>query len=267
MSTEPILQAREGGVTRLTLNRPERLNSFTAEMHAAFRSALDAVETDEGCRCLVITGAGRSFCAGQDLKERLVPLGAKPVDIGEELDRNLNPLVSRLNALPVPVIAAVNGIAAGAGASLALAADLIFAARSAKLIFSFTKIGLCPDGGSSWKLPRLVGAARAAGLALLGEPLPAEQAEAWGLIWRCVDDDALAQTVGDYAQSLATRSRAALAETKHALQTSWRNDLTEQLVLERNAQQRLGLGADYREGVAAFLEKRPPRFGGASKEI
>jgi 2-(1,2-epoxy-1,2-dihydrophenyl)acetyl-CoA isomerase len=257
----PVLCERSGGVARITLNRPEKLNALTAELHQALREALDAVERDSDCRVLVITGAGRAFCAGQDLNERRPEPGRPPIDLGEQLDRDLNPLVLRLRALPILVIAAVNGLAAGAGASLALAADLVVAARSARFIFAFTRLGLGPDGGSSWLLPRLVGPARAFGLTLLAEPLDATTAQDWGLIWRCVEDAALAGTVDAIVQHIRLQPREALAETKRALHAAWDTGFEAQLGRERDAQRRLGFGAEYREGVAAFLEKRRPAFG------
>jgi 2-(1,2-epoxy-1,2-dihydrophenyl)acetyl-CoA isomerase len=259
--TEPVVQfTRDAAVARIVLNRPDKLNAFTQAMHQGLRAALDSVEKDPGCRVLVIAAAGRAFCAGQDLSERIVPEGAPAVDIGAALARDLNPLIARLRALPIPVICAVNGIAAGAGASLALASDLVFAARSAKFTFSFTRIGLGPDGGASWVLPRLVGPARAAGLGLLAEPVSAEQAQAWGMIWRCVDDEALATCVAETASQLARQPREALAMTKAALQESWANSLPEQFEYERLTQQRLGFSADYAEGVRAFVDKRPANF-------
>ncbi|WP_395673865.1 enoyl-CoA hydratase-related protein [Phenylobacterium sp.] len=259
--SEPVVQSiRDGAVARIVLNRPDKLNAFTQAMHEGLRAALDAVEADADCRVLVIAAAGRAFCAGQDLSERIVPEGAPPVDIGAALARDLNPLINRLRALPIPVVCAVNGIAAGAGASLALASDIVFAGRSAKFAFSFTRIGLGPDGGASWMLPRLVGPARAAGLALLAEPVTAEQAEAWGMIWSCVDDDALNAAVAQTAAQLARQPREALAITKAALQDGWANTLPVQLEHERTTQQNLGFSADYAEGVRAFVEKRPANF-------
>ena len=259
--TGTVITEINDGVARITLNRPEKLNSFTAELHAELRAAMDRVEITHGLKCLVITGAGRAFCAGQDLNERVRAPGEAPVDIGEALDRNLNPLIKRLRTLPAPVIAAVNGVAAGAGASLALACDLVVAGRSAKFSFGFSKIGLIPDGASTWTLPRLVGPARAAGLALTGEPIGAEDAATWGMIWKCVDDEALLVEVERLTEQFAAASTAALAATKAALQQSWANDLDTQLELERRVQQDRGFSADYAEGVAAFIARRPPRFG------
>lgn len=259
--TGPVITEIKNGVARITLNRPDKLNSFTAELHAELRAAMDRVETTPGLKCLVITGAGRAFCAGQDLNERVRAPGEAPVDIGDALDRNLNPLIRRLRTLPAPVIAAVNGVAAGAGASLALACDLVVAGRSAKFSFGFSKIGLIPDGAATWTLPRLVGPARAAGLALTGEPISAEDAATWGMIWKCVDDEALFVEVERLTEQFAAASTAALAATKAALQQSWANDLDTQLELERRVQQDRGFSADYAEGVAAFIARRPTRYG------
>ena len=253
------------GVATLTLNRPDRLNSFTTRMHEEVREALAAVKTGRASgvvRALVLTGAGRGFCAGQDLADRAVSPGSEPVDLGESVEKNYKPLVLALRNLDLPVIAAVNGVAAGAGASIALACDLVFAARSASFIQSFSKLGVVPDTGGSWILPRLVGPARALGLALLGEKLGAEQAEQWGLIWKCVDDDALMPTVRQVAASLAQGPTFGLAQTKKAIWASSTNDFETQLDLERNMMTVCGRSNDYREGVAAFTEKRAPRFKG-----
>lgn len=253
------------GIAVLTLNRPDRLNSFTQVMHAEVRDALAAVKTgrESGLvRVLVMTGAGRAFCAGQDLADRAVAPGEAPVDLGESVEKNYKPLVMTLRNLDLPVIAAVNGVAAGAGASIALACDLVFAARSASFIQSFSKLGVVPDTGGSWILPRLVGPARALGIALLGEKLGAEQAEQWGLIWKCVDDDALMPTVRDVAAALAKGPTFGYAQTKKAIWASSTNDFETQLDLERNMMSVCGRSNDYREGVAAFVEKRTPRFKG-----
>ena len=246
------------GVARITLNRPDRLNSFTAAMHGELREAL----ADLGdARVVVLTGAGRGFCAGQDLNDRNVAPG-QAVDIGETVERDWNPLIRTLTALPQPVIARVNGVAAGAGANIALACDLVVAARSAKFIQSFSALGLIPDSGGTWTLPRLVGQARALGLALTGEPVPAEQAEEWGLIWKCVDDDALDSEVDGLAAKLASLPPLGLAAIKEMIRSSWRHSLDEELDLQRDAMRRLGFTEDYREGVAAFVEKRKPTFVG-----
>jgi 2-(1,2-epoxy-1,2-dihydrophenyl)acetyl-CoA isomerase len=262
MSYQNILFGVDGGVARLTLNRPERLNSFTEAMHAEVRDALARVRDDKSVRVLLLTGAGRGFCAGQDLSDRAVAPGAAPVDIGDTIERNYKPLVLTLRALPMPVVCAVNGVAAGAGANIALACDIVIAARSASFIQAFAKIGLLPDAGGTFFLPRLVGSARALGLALLGDKLPAPQAETWGLIWKCVEDAELHSTVEALLQHFATAPTFGLAATKRALQVSGANTLESQLDVERDFQRELGRSDDYREGVAAFLAKRPPKFGG-----
>ena len=261
MSYQTILFESHGGVARLTLNRPERLNSFNTEMHAEVRGALAEVRSS-AARVLVITGAGRGFCAGQDLGDRAVAPGGQAADLGESIERHYKPLVLGLRSLPLPVIAAVNGVAAGAGANIALACDVVIAARSASFVQAFARLGLVPDSGGTWFLPRNVGTARALGLALLGEKLAAEQAAAWGLIWRCVDDAELAGTVETLAQGLAAAPTRGLARTKQAIYESWGRSLAEQLDVERDYQAELGRTADYAEGVAAFSEKRAPRFLG-----
>jgi 2-(1,2-epoxy-1,2-dihydrophenyl)acetyl-CoA isomerase len=249
----------DGGIARITFNRPDRLNSFTAEMHQELRSALgDAASA----RVLVITGAGRAFCAGQDLNERAVASGDHPVDLGQTVETGWNPLIRLLASMPQPVIAQVNGVAAGAGANIALACDIVVAGRSAKFIQSFAAIGLIPDSGGSWILPRLVGQARAMGLALTGEPLSAETAEEWGLIWKCVDDDILAGEVDAIATKLAALPPLGLAAIKSIIRSTWSRSLAEELHLQRDEMRRLGFTQDYREGVAAFLEKRPAKFTG-----
>lgn len=250
------------GVATLTLNRPDRLNSFNAAMHGEVRRALDVVRSDATVRCLVLTGAGRGFCAGQDLGDRVVAPGSAPVDLGETIETHYKPLVLALRALRMPTIAAVNGVAAGAGANIALACDLVFAARSASFIQAFSKIGLIPDSGGTWHLPRLLGPARAMGLALLGEKLGAEQAEQWGLVWKCVDDDALLPTVSSLARQLAQGPTRAYVKTRQAIDAGGQSSLAAALELERDLQRELGAGADYREGVAAFTEKRPAKFTG-----
>jgi len=261
METQTIRYETLEGYAVVTLNRPEKLNAFDERLHADLAEALGRVEADPAIRALLLTGAGRGFCAGQDLSDRSFPTGEAP-DLGATLERLYNPLVRRLRALPKPVVCAVNGVAAGAGANLALACDLVLAARSARFIQAFCRIGLIPDCGGTWLLPRLVGEARAKALALLGEPLSAEQAEAWGLIWQVCDDEALLPTAHALCARLASQPTRALGLIKQAIQAGATNDLDTQLDLERDLQRAAGQGDDYREGVAAFLAKRPPAFTG-----
>jgi 2-(1,2-epoxy-1,2-dihydrophenyl)acetyl-CoA isomerase len=261
--SEPSIQLEiAAGHAVVTLNRPDRLNSFNPEMHQRLRDALDEIARRDDVRAVLLTGAGRAFCSGQDLSERRFPPGGGPPDLGASLDAHFNPLVRRLRALPKPVVCAVNGVAAGAGANVALACDIVLAARSASFIQAFCKLGLVPDSGGTHTLPRLVGHARAMGLALLGERIDAEEAARIGLIWKCVDDAALADDARALARHLATQPTRGLAAIKHALQASALNSLDQQLDLERDLQRELGTTEDYREGVTAFLEKRPPRFIG-----
>ena len=255
---EAIHFEASGGVARITLNRPERLNSFTRAMHGELRDALGNLGD---ARVIILTGAGRGFCAGQDLNDRAVAPG-EAVDLGETVEQCWNPLIRTLAALPQPVIARVNGVAAGAGANIALACDLVVAAKSAKFIQSFSALGLIPDSGGSWHLPRLVGQARALGLALTGEPLSAERAAESGLIWKCVEDEALDAEVDALAARLAALPPLGLAAIKQIIRSSGSRTLGEELDLQRDEMRRLGFTEDYREGVAAFLEKRPPVFTG-----
>ena len=261
MDETPILVERRAGYRVITLNRPQRLNAFTEAMHKALRDALMQAEADEGCRALLLTGAGRGFCSGQDLNDRLSKAGETPV-LGGALEAYYNPLVRTLRELPFPVVAAVNGVAAGAGCNIALACDIVLAARSASFVQAFAKIGLVPDSGGTYFLPRLVGTARAMGLALLGERLSAEDAERWGLIWKAVDDEDLAGEAADLARALAAGATKGYGLTKKALYASAANGLDAQLDLERDLQREAGFTEDYREGVSAFKEKRPPRFKG-----
>ena len=261
MTYQYILFSNTDGIARLTLNRPDRLNSFIDDMHAEVRDALAAIRRDEATRVLLLTGAGRGFCAGQDLADRAVAPGAEPVDIGAAIERNYKPLVLSLRALPMPVVCAVNGVAAGAGANIALACDIVVAVRSASFIQAFSKLGLVPDAGGTFFLPRLLGTARAMGLAMFGDKLSAQQAAEWGLIWKCVDDTDLASTVETMLQSLAGAPTRGLAATKRALYDG-ADSLEAQLDVERDLQRELGRSIDYREGVNAFMAKRTPRFTG-----
>lgn len=261
MTYETITFEIANNVARLTLNRPDRLNSFTVQMHEEVSRALNEVEKS-GARVLVLTGAGRGFCAGQDLSDRAVAPGGEGVDLGESLEQRYNPLIRRITSLNLPVICAVNGVAAGAGANIALACDVVIAAKSAKFIQSFANIGLIPDSGGTWTLPRVAGQARAMGLALTAEPLTAERAEAWGMIWKCVDDDKLGAEVDALAAKFAAAPTKGLATTKKLIREGATRTFAEQLDVERDAQRMLGRTSDYREGVAAFTEKRPAKFSG-----
>lgn len=257
-----ILKSQSGAVRTLTLNRPAALNSFNGEMHALLRAELENAAADRGVRCVLLTGAGRAFCAGQDLSDPLVsPDPAQPPkDLGVAIERYYGPLVRRLRSMPVPVVVAVNGAAAGAGASLALCGDIVLAARSASFIQAFSRIGLVPDSGGTWLLPRLVGRARALGLALTGDKLPAEEAERIGLIWRCVDDAALMEQAQALAQRLAGMPTKALVATRQAMDEAQQLDLPHALTAEAKLQRELGFAHDYQEGVAAFGAKRAPVF-------
>jgi 2-(1,2-epoxy-1,2-dihydrophenyl)acetyl-CoA isomerase len=261
-----ILYEVRDGIAVITLNRPDKLNSFTARMHEEMRAALAEVEKSfegsEPIRVLVITGAGRGFCAGQDLSERKRASGEPPPDLGRSLRANYNPLITKLAQLPVPVIAAVNGIAAGSGANLALACDIVIAAKSAVFLQPFCQIGLIPDAGGTWSLPHAVGMARAKGLTFLAERLSAEQAAQWGLIWQAVDDEALMPTVRELAERLAIMPTRSFALQKQAYLASSKNSLSEQLELEAELQANAAKTDDYREGVASFFEKRKAVFKG-----
>ena len=250
-----------GGIARIILDRPDKLNAFSRTMHAHRREAMDRVERDDAIRAVVLAGAGRAFCAGQDLADLSFEPG-NMTDLGELIHENFNPLIRRLRALPKPIVARVAGIAAGAGASLALACDIVIAGRGASFLQAFVNIGLVPDSGSTWLLPQRVGHARAMGLAMLGERVTAERAEQWGLIWKCVDDEALDAEVDGLAAKLAAMPTRALAAIKQSIAAAQTNTLDAQLDLERDLQRDLGASHDYGEGVNAFLEKRKPAFTG-----
>jgi 2-(1,2-epoxy-1,2-dihydrophenyl)acetyl-CoA isomerase len=262
MNFQTILFEIRDGVARLTLNRPEKLNSFNVQMHEEVQLALKQVQESANTRVLVLTGAGRGFCAGQDLADRVAVPESAPPDLGLSIGKYYSPLVRVLTALPLPVVAAVNGVAAGAGANLALACDLVIATKSASFIQSFAKLGLVPDTGGTYSLPHLVGTARALGLVLLGEKLSAEQAANWGLIWRCVEDADFQATVETLVQHLATAPTKGLAYAKRAIRMSAQNSLDAQLDVERDFNRELGRSKDFQEGVSAFLEKRPAKFIG-----
>lgn len=257
--SDSILVTKHENWHEITLNRPERLNSFNDEMHLALRAALEAAR-DEGARAVLLTGAGRGFCAGQDLADRDPSQG--PSDLGQTVRNFYNPLANLLRSLRFPVICAVNGVAAGAGASVALNCDITFAAQSARFIQSFAKVGLIPDTGSSWHLPRRLGEARAKALAMTGMPLPAQTAEDWGLIWKAVPDETLMDEARAMAAELANGPTMGLGYTKQAIQAAATNTLAEHLEMEADMMKICGQSHDNAEGVAAFLEKRQPKFEG-----
>lgn len=261
MSEASVLVSRVGAVCTLTLNRPAALNSFNTAMHGVLLQALDAAAVDSSVRCVVITGAGRAFCAGQDLGDPAMaaPDGG-PVDVGAVIEACYRPLAMRIRSMPVPVLAAVNGVAAGAGANFALCCDIVLATRSASFIQAFSKIGLVPDCGGTWLLPRLVGRARALGLAMLGDKLPAEEAARIGLIWQCVDDATFADTVAALAQRLAALPSNALVQTRRVIDDALPLSFADAFSAEANTQRALGREHDYAEGVAAFFAKRPAVF-------
>ena len=263
----PVLMNIDAGVATLVLNRPEKLNSFNKAMHEALCAALERIESSlqgiDPVRAVVITGAGRAFCSGQDLSERQRGDQDPPPDLTASLRDNYNPLICRIAQLPVPVIAAVNGAAAGSGSNLALACDIVIAARCAYFVQSFCRVGLVPDAGGTWILPRLIGMARTKGLTFLGDKLSADQAAQWGMIWQVVADDMLIDTAMALAAQLATQPTRSFALQKRAFAASLSNSLAEQLELEAHLQGAAGETADYREGVASFFDKRPAIFRGA----
>ena len=258
----PVLSTLDNGVLQLTLNRPDKLNSFNRAMHLALRAGFEQAHADQSVRAVLLTGAGRGFCAGQDLGDRDPAKQSGPPDLGTTLNDFYNPLVRQIRTLPKPVICAVNGVAAGAGANVALACDIVLAAKSARFIQAFAKIGLIPDAGGSWSLTRLLGEARAKALALTAEPLSAETAAQWGLIWQCVEDQDLMPKAQAVAQSLAKGPTLAYGLTKQAIQAAATQSLDSQLDLERDLQRQAGQSRDYAEGVSAFLQKRPAEFQG-----
>ena len=262
MTYQHIRFEAQDGVARLTLHRPDKLNSFTGAMHAEIRAALDNVQANPAIRVLVLTGAGRAFCAGQDLADPDMTVGHLQPDIGAVVEQHYKPLILALQNLRVPTMAMVNGIAAGAGASVALACDLVIAAKSAYFLQAFSKIGLIPDTGGTWFLPQRVGMARAMGLAMLADKLPAEKAEAWGLIWQAVDDAELTPTVDKLAAQLAQMPTRALVATRLAMHAAPNHTLEQQLGFEAGFMRELGWRDDFKEGVAAFQQKRTPKFTG-----
>ena len=264
MNFQTITFTVDAGIARLTLNRPDKLNSFTGEMHAELRTVLDRIQSDKSVRVLVLSGSGRAFCAGQDLADSdMQMIAGKMPDIGNVVEKNYKQLVLRLQSLRVPTIAAVNGIAAGAGASVALACDLVIATKSASFLQAFSKIGLIPDTGGTWFLPQCVGMARAMGLALLAEKLPAEKAAEWGLIWECTEDADFAARIDALAKQLSIAPTKALVRTRQAMHAAPGHTLEQQLSFEGGFMRELGWSPDYAEGVAAFMEKRAPKFTGA----
>ena len=262
INNPPILTAKRSGYRIITLNRPERLNAFNEPMHLALRVALMDAEADKECRALLITGAGRGFCAGQDLTTRLANEPGEARVLGGALEAYYNPLIRRMRAMPIPIVCAVNGVAAGAGANIALACDIVIAARSATFVQAFARIGLIPDSGGTWFLPRLAGDARARGLAMLADPISAEQAEQWGLIWKVVDDAGLQTEADTICQRFARAPTKGLGLIKRALNESASNTLDQQLDLERDLQREASMNPDYQEGVRAFFEKRKPNYSG-----
>lgn len=260
--SDTIDMVSDGNVLTLTLNRPDKLNSFNDEMHVAFRAALERARDDSDVRAVLITGAGRGFCAGQDLDSLNSGGNSAPVDLGATIETFYNPALRLIRSLEKPVVCAVNGVAAGAGANIALACDIVLAARSAKFVQAFSMIGLIPDAGGSWNLPRMLGEPRAKALAMLAEPIDGQTAADWGMIWKAFDDAELMEQANKLARRLAGGPTKGLGLTKRAIQAAATNSLDTQLDLERDLQREAGYTADYSEGVAAFLGKRKPEFRG-----
>jgi len=262
MSYTTIDYVSEDGLAVLTLNRPDKLNSFNATMHAEIREALKTLKKDTSVRCLLLQANGRGFCAGQDLSDRNVDPSEAMPDLGESLEKRYNPMLRTLRNLELPVVCAVNGVAAGAGANIALACDIVLAAESASFIQAFCKIGLIPDSGGTWTLPALVGRSRAMALAMLGDKISAQQAADWGMIYRCVPDDTLKTEAEALARALAAGPTRGLGLIKRAINAAADNSFDQQLDLERDLQRLAGRSDDYREGVTAFMQKRAPQFRG-----
>lgn len=259
---ECLTVKKTGAGVTITLNRPDQLNAFNEVLHLAFRAALEDARDDDGVRAILITGAGRGFCAGQDLGDRDPTKMDGPPDLGETIEVFYNPLIRLIRSIPKPVICAVNGVAAGAGANIALACDIVLAAKSAKFIQAFCKLGLVPDSGGSWILPRLIGEARAKGLMMSGDAVPAGQACEWGMIWKVFEDDELMNEANKMLEQFSRAPTFGLGLMKQVLHASHDNTLDEQLNLERDMQRRAGRSLDYSEGVAAFLGKRTPSYKG-----
>lgn len=262
MDEKTIIVEEKNAVGYLRLNRPQRLNSLNVKMHQVISSVLTAWAKDTAIRAVVLTAEGRGFCAGQDLNDRVVDPDADAPDLGLTLEKHYNPLIKLITEMPKPVICAVNGVAAGAGANIALACDIVIAARSASFIQAFCRLGLIPDSGGTWFLPRLVGQAQAMGLAMLGDQISAERAVSLGMIWMMVEDDALKAEAEKLAEHLAKQPTYGLSLIKKAIHAAAHHSLDDQLILERDLQRLAGRSSDYKEGVQAFMQKRTPRYQG-----
>lgn len=262
MSFETLIFEIDGNIARITLNRPDRINAITAKMHEELREVFSELEKPGAARCVILTGAGRGFCSGQDLADRKAPTPGERRDLSQSIQQNYNPLVKRMAALPIPILSAVNGVAAGAGASLALAADIVLAGHNTKFVQAFVNIGLVPDAGGTYVLPRRAGLAKAMGMTLLGTPITGRQAADWGLIWDSVEDESLLADAEAMAKTLAAKAPVALAAIKKTMRASLENSFVEQLDMEAEYQRICGYTDDYQEGIASFLEKRAPQFQG-----